>query len=90
MIDLRRLKRGVQSHDALPHPFGFLCPDTDPEQMNTLSESGGIGHCAIEDRLRVQRVTARRKHVACAAESADVGEEIEMVESHMECLHPAH
>src|SRR5205823_10564386 len=29
-------------------------------------------------------------HPACATESANVGKEIEMIESNLECLHPSH
>ena len=81
----------VQPDDAGVHHGRFLSPTPIHSTCTLLGERCWIGHRAVVSGLHVELLSCRASHHAArAAESSNVGEEIEMVERDLKSLHAAH
>src|SRR5450756_140390 len=80
----------VQSDDAGTHLSGLFGSHTDPQQVDPFRKGRWISECSVEGCLHIQLLSVHHQQPACTTESADIGEEIEMVEGDMEGLHAAH
>src|ERR1700721_649040 len=91
MLDVGLCESIVQLDDAGVHLCRFLSSYADPEQVNLLGKGSGIGQSTVEGRLQVWLLAAaQHHHSARAAESANVGEEVEVIECDLERLHATH
>src|SRR5439155_14077014 len=90
VLNVRVLKRRVQSQNACPHPFWLLRAHAEPEQVYFFREPRRIGKDSVVVGFRIQFPVSQYEHPSRATESADIREEIEMVERDLERLHPSH
>src|ERR1022692_4099423 len=90
MRGARRLVKDVLDAAGV-HLCGFFSSYADPEQVYLPGKGYGIGQSAVECRRQVWLLgAAQHHHSARAAESANVGEEVEVIECNLERLHAAH
>src|ERR1044071_3745857 len=80
----------MQSQQASAHPLRFFCPDAQPEQMHPFCECARVGEDSVVVCLGVQFPVSKHQHSARSTKSANVSEQIEMIQSDLERLHPSH
>src|SRR5580658_8890069 len=90
MLDVRVIERSVQLSQPRLQPGRLLGADANPEQMYALGKGGRIGERAVEGCLWVEFLVAEHHRAGSTAETADVREELEVIEGHLEGLHAAH
>src|SRR3954469_7487204 len=88
MMDLSLLQCRVQGKQPGAHSLRFLRTNTEPEQVDFASEGRGVAERAVVVLLRLKRVLAQER--AAAAETADVGKQVEMIQGDVKCFHAAH
>src|SRR5215831_11007110 len=80
----------MEAQQARTHSFWLVRSDAQPQQMHLLCECGGIGKYAVVIRPGIEFPVAEDEHPSSSAESANVGEEIKMIEGDLEGLHSSH
>src|ERR1700744_2666714 len=90
VVDVCIGERCVQFEHAGSHLRGLFGSYTDPQKMDPLCKGRGISESTVECGLHVRLLRVRHQQTAGSAESADVREQVEMVEGGLEGLHPSH
>jgi hypothetical protein len=89
----RRTHVGYAHHpmlESILHHRGFVRTHANPQQMDSLRERGGIGQRAMKIRFGIECTVTQHELTCRSAETANVREQVQMIECYLECLHASH
>src|SRR3569833_413345 len=89
MLDVGVVEGGVQSLEPGTHSLWLPSTHTQPEEVDLPGEGRRLSEHPVIVRLRIE-LAIREHEAAGATESADVGEQVEMMQRDLKSLHAAH